>query len=307
MSKGVKAVTGSKKEDIDAKVAQFRARAAKRQDPADPTPLKNADSSVLVIVPCTGTIDAVLALWLFRQASPSSGIGLHIHTRGGFVEDTRQEVADIFLQKSNAQWLFMVDSDTIPSRPVTELVARATQVGAKLVSYPTPFHANEPGVASNLFLPRDEENLGAIMWNDLPWDRTNTFFKVTAAGLGATLIHRDVLDALMEKALLSGKEGDFPFRAVWKDGKVDMGEDQAFFIRAGMAGFQPYADLWCPCSHRKLINMTPNHAVDDLSFVQPGVRPHPNAPYIPGVPAGKAMKVAMEAAVGEPEQSPANE
>lgn len=241
---------------------------------------------VLVIIPTTRDVNVHTLTWAFSQASKEVGVLPFLHKRASsFVEDARQAVIDAFLP-TNIPWLLTCDSDTIPQFQVSKAVFRAESIGAKLVAFPTPFIGPYPGVASNLFVatadPETPDNivLGGVPWHELPWDRKNDdgtrcLFDVDSAGLGCTLIHRDVLVTLMDTAKKG--ESDYPMRAIWKEGKVYYGEDQAFFLRAKAAGFTLYADLECYCNHYKAILMNPNLARD--YYENTGPAPHPDQPY----------------------------
>lgn len=247
-------------------------------------------AKVLVIVPTTRDINVHVVTWLFEQASRSKGqvaVMPFLHKRGGsFVEDARQSLVDTFLA-SNVEWLFQLDADTIPRFNVLDALFRAESIEAKLVCYPTPFIGPYPGVASNIFIstadPEDPGNivLGGVAWHDLPWDQKDenghrAMFEIDSAGFGCTLIHRSVLVDLMEKAR-SRELTDYPMRAIWKEGKVYYGEDQAFFLRVkGALGLKVYADLECICNHYKPVLMNPNLARDYYGGTAPS---NPDAPY----------------------------
>lgn len=242
------------------------------------------NGKIFIGIPTTGPVDFHLINWMFQPAhrDPRVVIAVHLDKRGGFVENVRQEIADKFLG-SGCEWFLMVDSDTIPYLNALELVNRAEQVGALLVAYPTPFHGDSNNISSNIFVEAADGGLGSIDWHALPWDRKDELFTINAAGMGCTLIHREVLETMCGKARM-GELQDWPFRAFWRNGHVFLGEDLCFFIRAGTCGFETYTDLGNPCAHRKAFMLSPNHAI---SHLEPGQSPHPNAPQTAPVETSK--------------------
>lgn len=255
----------------------------------DGQPVPQDLAAIMVLL--TQWVDFHTANWMLSPEHRRPGIQIAMHMSkmaGGFVESARQELIDRFLFSYNAKWLVMCDYDTIPSRPATEMIARAEAIGAKLVAYPTPFHGGQaPGVMSNIFMETPQSGeMAAIPWHDLPWEKRDTLFTCASAGLGCTLIHREVL----EKLVLAAEQGkqDWPFRAFWHRGRVVTGEDQAFFIKAGMLGYETRVDLGIPCSHRKVMLLNPNHAVTDLA---PGEKAHPDAPFVGQLGEYKVNKI----------------
>jgi len=261
----------------------------------------------LIVVPMTSSWDFYTSFWATRQG-PNFGVKPFLHNRPGFVEDMRQKVTNMFLE-TGIEWLMMVDNDTVPSFTAEKAVARAESLGAKVVAYPTPFIGSYPEVASNIFIAAEDPQspgdivLAGIPWHDLPWQDKDEFghrkmFEINSAGLGCTLIHRDVLADLMRKAE-SGEMTDYPFRALFKKGELFYGEDQMFFLRANASEVTVWTDIECWCSHRKLTLINPNLARDYFEGKNgaPDPRINPDAPYTPDLSMeGRRARPAMGAA-----------
>jgi len=256
------------------------------------SPAPGEAPKAMIVVPTTHGIGYYTLFWMMRQG-PRLAVRPFLHKRGGFVEDMRQKVANVFLD-SGIDWLLMCDADTIPSFLAERAIARAESIDAKIVAYPTPFIGNYPGIASNLFIAAKDPSggdglvLGGVPWFDLPWDQVDEngnrmMFEIASAGFGCTLIHRTVIAELMMMAD-KGELTQYPFQAIYKRGELFYGEDQAFFIRAqGALSIPVYADLDCWCSHHKTVLINPNLAADYMRVGKNAPNPfvNPMAPYNP--------------------------
>lgn len=247
------------------------------------TGLKVAALIPTVNGPCMG-----LQRWLYGPHGQSTQRHMGVlattvtHRNPGYVEDIRQYLVERFLFYTDAPWLLMVDDDTIPVLSALQLVRGAEEASVLMVASPVPFHPmildedSPRGVHVNFFQPA----LGGapIRWHDLPWPAKGgpRFHPIESAGFGCTLLHRTVLTTLVDHARKGKLE--WPMRAQWRNGRLLRSEDIAFWRRAQKCGFRLYADLANPCSHDKRMVLTPQMAVDDVSFWTPGVHPHPNAP-----------------------------
>lgn len=286
-------------------------------------PLESLDTApkgprLWIMVPSTGQMSTALVAWLHkqkqldyeertRQAKALEADGKPVpaslliprvewnivrHNLSGFVEDVRQAICDAFLYQSDAPWLLMIDSDTIPRLPAWQIVEGAETAQVKCVVAPTPFHlraAEGRGVGANVFREaEDGHGMYTLLWHKMPWNREthpDRFQPCESAGFGCTLLHRDVLETLVVRAARG--EEDWPFRGIWRCGRVLISEDIAFWARVRRAGFRIFYDLDNACSHDRRWMMSPQQAIDDLPFHDPTAAPHPDAPS--DIPVGATV------------------
>lgn len=259
-----------------------------------------------IVVPSTGQISTSLVAWLHRQKQldyeerqrriralqiegspvpdslqyPRVEWNLVRHNLAGYVEDVRQAICDAFLYQSSSPWLLMIDSDTIPRLPAWQILEGAETAKVKCAVSPTPFHLRAPearGIGANVFMEaEDAVGMYTLLWHKMPWEKKERYQKIDSAGFGCTLLHRDILETLVIRAARG--EEDWPFRGIWRCGRVLVSEDLAFWARVRRAGYTIYMDLDNACSHDKRFTMSPQQAIDDLPFHDPVAVPHPDAP-----------------------------
>lgn len=272
-----------------------------------------------IIVPTTGQMSTALVAWLHKQkqldfeersrrAKALADAGQPVdpslvhqriewnlvrHALSGYVEDVRQAICDAFLYQSDAPWLLMIDSDTIPRLPAWQILEGAEAAGIKCAVGPTPFHLRAPearGIGANIFMEaEDAVGMYTLLWHKMPWEKKERYQPIDSAGFGCTLLHRDVLETLVIRA--SRGEEDWPFRGIWRCGRVLISEDLAFWARVRRAGYTIYVDLDNACSHDKRFTMSPQQAIDDLPFHDPVAVPHPKAPT--DIPKGATIVPTM--------------
>lgn len=233
---------------------------------------QQAQTKLLILVPTTGKIDFFTNMWTISQGPPC-GFNFIYHKHSGYVEDVRQEMADFFMEQG-IEWTLWLDADVTPTVPAVVMLQRALEANVKLVAYPVPFISRNQGVTANIWWeevdPNDPNKVSLTMtaWDNLRWPEPGKpcgLNEIASAGLGCTLIHRSVIATLIQKALVG--ESDWPFRGFWDKGRIQFGEDQAFFIRAKHFGFQPYTDLACPAAHNKVTLLDPKRL--QKGFVAP--------------------------------------
>ena len=248
-------------------------------------------TKVIVLVPTTTEPKRGLQRWLYGPTGqgrdwPTVKTSVVYHCQSGFVEDVRQCLVDNFLGATDGEWLLMVDDDTVPALSALELVQGAEEARVLMTASPVPFHpfvmddTSPRGIHANFFRIAADDVPKATHWHDIPWPSKGgpRFLPIQSAGFGCTLLHRSVLLAMIDAAR-KGKI-EWPMRAIWKNGRVLRSEDIAFWGRAAKLGFRLYGDLANPCTHDKRMPLSPQHAIDDLAFWEPGAAPHPNAPTI---------------------------
>ncbi|MGA9884058.1 MAG: hypothetical protein WBQ34_10095 [Candidatus Acidiferrales bacterium] len=171
--------------------------------------------------------------------------GRHLFTgqigiRGLYVAQSRNEAVVLFRKQEHADWMLFVDTDIIfTTEQVYALIDAANEADAPIMAgtyfgylsgklWPVLFSKNADG----MYYPIQE----------FADDRVQP---IAACGMGFTLIHRRVFDALYNEAdpwcwfghdLYMGKR---------------MGEDICFCERASKAGFSMFADGRVTVSHIK--------------------------------------------------------
>lgn len=265
-------------------------------------PRTTPETRVVVLIPTTDRPCKGLMRWIEwqRPLYPLVTVQAVIHQMPGYVEDIRQCLVDGFLGAATAPWLLMVDDDTTPRLSALQIAEGAEQAGALMTASPVPFHPllldeqSPRGVHANIF-EVDATGYGrAIPWHKLPWPESGgaRFWPIESAGFGCTLLHRTVLQRLVNAARKGTME--WPMRAVWRNGRCLRSEDIAFWRRAARLGFKFYADLANPCIHDKRFALTPEMAIHDQPFWRPGEPVHPNAPHSIVVPVQPESAAAAE-------------
>lgn len=249
--------------------------------PPQPSQPAVTATKVAVMIPSNATLSQGLVKWCFAQAADFPAVTLSIvqHRASGFVEDVRQAMVDLFLQRSAAPWLLMVDDDTTPRLSAMQIAQGAEAAGLQATLGPTPFHpfrSGQRGVCANVFAKDASGRDHSVLWHKMPWQQRERYWPITSGGLACTLLSR----ALLLRLIDSAKKGqaEWPFRALWRNGRLISSEDITFWARVAKLGVTPYCDLDNPCIHEKRFPLTPQHAADDLPFHEPGASPHPQAP-----------------------------
>lgn len=188
-------------------------------------------------------------------------IGLLLHDRGGSqriaglfprnssanISNARNGIVQRFLTDTDADWLWMVDADmAFPPDIVDRLLDSAHDKTAPVVGG-LCFGVHEDTLFSTLyFFEQDDDGTVATR-------RFDTFppegkFQVHATGAACLLIHRSVLEAVLE---LDGIDPAYPwFQETSLSGKP-CGEDVTFCIRVGRAGFPIFVDCGIRLGHQK--------------------------------------------------------
>ncbi len=167
----------------------------------------------------------------------------------GLLSRTRNELVVNFLDRTDGDWLWMVDSDEqLPVDAFDRLVEAASyrrpvMAGLYFAAYPNP---------GGMFpLPRPliftHDGVGHVPIWDFPRD---TVIPVDAAGTGCLLVHRRVLNAIRGVADAAARDW-----AWFQDGPTPDGrwvsEDLTFCARIRSAGFPLHAHTGAVLPHRK--------------------------------------------------------
>jgi hypothetical protein len=229
-----------------------------------------------ILIPTLAGMCDPLENWLFGLAREPVIIEKLVQPNRGFLESARQQQANQFLA-GPCDWALFIDSDSGPLITLRGFVPSAIKSGSKLVTGITPFHGNglTPGVVANVAVKNPAGEYVNLPWHKIPW-RGPRYQRVDVAGLSFCLIHREVIETLVNKA--ERGEDEYPFKAYYERGLMKRGEDRCFFERAIAAGYELVADVQARVAHDKHFCLTPEHAIYDLPFMSPGEEPSPDAP-----------------------------
>lgn len=149
-------------------------------------------------------------------------------------------------------YLLLMDDDNPPRNNPLDLV----ELDLDVVGLPTPVWHNDksgdrPFYYNALDAVYDEDGVlqgFKPLQDSRPDFRLEGLYECDAVGTGCVLIHRRVLQELMNRA--KGNPMNTPFMRVWNDdGTVHMGNDYAFCVRAKQAGFSIHAHFDYMCNH----------------------------------------------------------
>jgi hypothetical protein len=157
-----------------------------------------------------------------------------ISSQGFPIDTARNEVCRLFLDEDNGDYLLFLDADmkhpaTLPHRLVGHQLDVVT---ARYQMRKPPFHTVAMRKVGDG--PNDYKSIS----------ESSGLVPIDAAGAGALLIRRSVLEAIRRT------EGDNWFQyQTGPNGLRTVSEDMWFFECAKRAGIQAYADLDCVCTH----------------------------------------------------------
>lgn len=183
------------------------------------------------------------------------GRRLAIRTHPIRMVQSRNLVVKAFLDETDAEWLFWVDTD-MGWRPdaLDRLLAAADPVKAPLVGglcfglWPTGYDGMGGlrfDVRPTLFRIAARVNDGAPVFSPMPTYPADTVVQVHATGCAFVLIHRSVLEKVR------AEHGDHWYdQVVDGDGEV-LGEDISFCLRADALGLPMFVDTGTPTTHHK--------------------------------------------------------
>ena len=163
-----------------------------------------------------------------------------IGVRGLYIAQSRNEAVALFRRQEHADWLLFVDTDIIfTTEQVYALIDAANEANTSIMA------GAYFGYLSGKLWPVLFSKTFDGVYHQIPEFADDRVQPIAACGMGFTLIHRRVLDALHNEAdpwcwfghdLYMGKR---------------MGEDICFCERASKAGFSLFADGRVTVAHIK--------------------------------------------------------
>lgn len=196
---------------------------------------------------------------LFFDAAGAQRVVSHAHGQlgkqvgsGGIVSG-RNQLAKVMCDESEAEWLFMVDSDmgfspdTLErllavadpkARPVVGALCFACKTAGKAEHYGIRYRA----VPTLYTFLEDDERIGFVPMLDYPAD---SLVPVAATGGACVLIHRSVLEGVR------ARYGDVWFDTIRHPKGAEFSEDLSFCVRVAGAGFPMYVDTSVKTTHDK--------------------------------------------------------
>ncbi len=172
---------------------------------------------------------------------------------GPLIALARNNLAARFLQRSQEEWLWCVDTDIVFSRDcIDQLMAVADSVERPIVS--AVYHILVPNDGEETSSSR---NIAAAFYQEHP-DLDNTFptpefrknelVKVGGTGGGCILVHRSVFERIYKDS----DESQSWYNEMILNGKW-VGEDLSFCLRARESGFPIYVHTGIKVGHVKSV------------------------------------------------------
>jgi len=180
---------------------------------------------------------------------------LAIRTHPIRMVQSRNLVVRAFLDETDAEWLFWVDTD-MGWRPdaLERLLSAADPATAPMVGglcfglYPTGYDGMGGlrfNVTPTLFLIAKRVKDGAPVYSPMPTYPEDTVTQVHATGSAFLLVHRTVFEKVR------AEHGEHWYdQIIDGDGEV-LGEDISFCLRAGALGVPMFVDTGTPTTHHK--------------------------------------------------------
>lgn len=158
----------------------------------------------------------------------------------------RNRLVTAFLDKHDAEWLWMVDADMVfPPNTLDALLEHAHETEVPILGG-LCFGVNEGRLFPTMYAVVDngDGSTACARYNDYP---TDSLFQVAATGAACLLIHRSVLVAMRDH----GFNPAFPWFQETQWGDKPCGEDITFCLRAGQLGYPVYVNTAVPIGHHK--------------------------------------------------------
>ena len=217
-----------------------------------------------------GTKDSIAVVWCdngmvdgkFMQGVTDvmlkSGINFTttLRSQGNQIARQREKIIRYWYENNTSDWLLWVDSDVVISPEKFRLLWDNKDVKERPIVTGVYFTSNEPEqplmkpLATVYEFAEAEFGIGIRRLDPLPKD---TFMKVSAAGMGFCLMHRNVITRI--KKALPG----VPFFTEVGANKQFTGEDIYFFAVVNKAEIPLWCDTGATVGHMKRFNMDENY------------------------------------------------
>ena len=173
-----------------------------------------------------------------------------LRVEGGLLSRQRNEIVQLFLDRTKTDWLMMIDSDEqLSVKAFDKMVSAADATYRPVIS--GLYFGTWPGGLLPQPVPhiyrRADDGISMLPVTDYPRDR---LIEVDAGGTGALLVHRRVLEAIRDKS--EDHEGrdwcwfrDLPVGGLW------LGEDFYFCRRIRSLGFPIWAHTGAILQHSR--------------------------------------------------------
>lgn len=223
--------------------------------PADglPTPdeVTVPDTSVVALLVTAGAIrhelhTGLMGTMIYDQTQGFSNYrGELIHTSGANISKARNEILRRFLDETDAEWAWFLDSDmVIKSDTLPRLLCSAAVSGAKVIGglccmigddgpIPTTFQLGDPSQGEVTRVMLDYQD--------------NTILQVAGTGMACLLIHRSVLEHFRAQH----PERNYPWIFEDEISGQWVSEDVMFTLRCNEAGFPVFVDCSTEIGHVK--------------------------------------------------------
>jgi hypothetical protein len=222
--------------------------------------MANPEDKVVVGYCSPGTVDTAFHESLLNLIAADAVTTHRIIGGGGRISvqasanisGARNDIVRQFLDHSDAEWLWMLDTDmTFPAETLEALLENADPDRAPIVGA-LCFGLDDGWLFPTLYDLRPHEESPVVRYREWP---PNAMFQVAATGAACMLIHRTVLAKIRDQA---GAEFSvaFPWYQEREHGVMKVGEDVTFCLRAGLCGFPVYVNTGVAIGHIKSHTLT---------------------------------------------------
>lgn len=162
------------------------------------------------------------------------------------VSNARNAIVRTFLRETDAEWLWMVDTDMHWQPDALETLLHYASADKAPIVGGLCFGVEDGVLFPTLYAwTKDGDGpLGVARYNEFPED---AMFQVGATGAAFLLVHRSVLQAIEDK----GFNKTFPWFQETEMNGLACGEDITFCARAGMLGFPVFVHTGVEVGHHK--------------------------------------------------------